>query len=657
MTTVSGKSKQELMDIIISDTEVSNLLDNEISIKVIQNVLKTFVDVVAHTLGPYGTSNLIQPVNHSIATIFSTKDGFEAINNLRFSEPIPNGIRDSLKDLAYHMQKTIGDGTTSGYPILYSLYSQLVSAYQKELKSISPAGICNILDLVFDYFDKNVFNNKDNGYFVDFTDKTDEEKIEIISKVAAIAANNDYRIAETVSKLFSNKLKSGDETGVDIKLNQEEEDVIEDIAGFELMYGFTDEAFSNQPDKMSLIFEDCAFLVIRGKILNTDKQTVTKIIQGVTDGIIGGETYEQFHKRPLIICADSFSENIIAHVLAMKQGQMYTRKPIDPTRPYDIEPVEFPVALFSMSCLQGNTESEKFYDFATAVGATVVDGVRDKLIFKDMDSYNGFRDSVVAKLGHAKRVEATVYGTRIFGGNGRKEEIEARIKHIEEVINSQHANTTYGISLTPVNDLRSRIAMLSNKMSRIKIGGINAKEKARRRTVYDDVIRSIQSTIREQGYTLGGNVTIPWYIEKNLEKITQDIMQIVNDQRVNICVASPTYTEELKSVITSLLVIICRAFRSSYTYTLLNAYNNDSIHVTEMTNSCYKGDKPVNYNLLTGKYANLEESELIVPKNTDLEIMRAVFTITKDLITSGSILMYNPADTKFKDYLSAFGKA
>lgn len=657
MVTVSGKSKEELMQIIIDDTKVSNLLENKVSIEVIKNVLRTFVDVVGHTLGPYGTSNLIQPVNHSIATIFSTKDGFEAINNLRFSEPIPNGIRDSLKDLAYHMQKTIGDGTTSGYPILYTLYSKLVEAYSKDLSKISPAGICNILDIVFEYFCKNVFNNKDNGFYVDFSDKTDDEKISIISKVAAIAANNDYRIAETVAKLFSNKLKSGDETGVDIKLNQEEEDIIEDIAGFELMYGFTDEAFANQPDKMSLIFEDCAFLVIRGKILNTDKQVITQIIQGVTDGVIGGEPYPNFHKRPLIICADSFSENIIAHILAMKQGQIYTRKAIDPTRPYNIEPVEFPVALFSMSCLQGNTESEKFYDFATAVGATVVDGVRDKLIFKDMDTFNGFRDSVVAKLGHAKRVEATLYGTRIFGGNGKKEEIDARVKHIEEVINSQHANTTYGISLTPVNELRSRIAMLSNKMSRIKIGGINAKEKARRRTVYDDVIRSIQSTIREQGYTLGGNVTIPWYILKNYDKIVDDIVKIIIDERVNICVASDDYNTELKNIVGSLLNIIGIAFKTSYKTTLLNAFNDNFSHVDTIDDQCYNQSVPANYNLLTGKCENLSKSELIVPKNTDLEIMRAVFTITKDLITTGSILMYNPADTKFKDYLSAFGKA
>ena len=657
MVTVSGKSKEELMNIIISDTEVSNLLDRQVSTKIIQNILDIFVKVVSHTLGPYGTSNLIQPVNHSIATIFSTKDGFEAINNLRFSEPIPNGIRDLLKDLAYHMQKTIGDGTTSGYPILSSLYNQLVSAYGTTLKNISPAGICNILDLVFDYFEKNVCNNKDNGYFVDFSNMTNEEKIEIISKVAAIAANNDYRIAETVSKLFSNKLKSGDETGVDIKLNQEEEDIIEDIAGFELMYGFTDESFANQPDKMSLIFEDCAFLVIRGKVLNTDKQVITKIIQGVTDGVIGGEPYENYHKRPLIICADSFSENIIAHVLAMKQGQIYTRKVVDPRRPYDAEGVEFPVALFSMSCLQGNTESEKFYDFATAVGATVVDGVRDKLIFKDMDSYNGFRDSVVAKLGHAKRVEATLYGTRIFGGNGKKEEIEARIKHIEEVINSQHANTTYGISLTPVHELRSRIAMLSNKMSRIKIGGINAKEKARRRTVYDDVIRSIQSTIREQGFTLGGNVTISWYIYKNLDKIAQDIVKTIIDERVNICVASSDYENELNNIVLCLLAIICEAFKASYRFTLLNAFNDNYDHVNKIDQKCYHEDLPQNYNLMTGKFEDLSKSELIVPKNTDMEIMRAVFTITKDLITSGSILMYNPADTKFKDYLSAFGKA
>ena len=39
MVTVSGKSKEELMNIIISDTEVSNLLDRQVSTKIIQNIL------------------------------------------------------------------------------------------------------------------------------------------------------------------------------------------------------------------------------------------------------------------------------------------------------------------------------------------------------------------------------------------------------------------------------------------------------------------------------------------------------------------------------------------------------------------------------------------------------------------------------------------
>ena len=52
MVTVSGKSKEELMNIIISDTEVSNLLDRQVSTKIIQNILDIFVKVVSHTLGP-----------------------------------------------------------------------------------------------------------------------------------------------------------------------------------------------------------------------------------------------------------------------------------------------------------------------------------------------------------------------------------------------------------------------------------------------------------------------------------------------------------------------------------------------------------------------------------------------------------------------------
>ena len=649
--------------IIERDIQVSNYIDRNDSYVIIERIIREMVNVVGHTLGPYGTSNLIQPIDGKPATIFSTKDGFEAINNIRYSEPLPSAVRDSLKDLAYHMQKTVGDGTTSGYPIMHTIYKKIISALSDNtniLSIVSPVGICNLLDAVLEYFNENIFHNA-TEYVRDFSQSTDEEKLEIIRKIAAIAANNDYQIAKTVTDLFANKLTAGEELGVDLQMNQEEEDIIDPISGFELMYGFTDEGFATEPDRMSMIYEDVAILVIKGKVHNTDKETITDVIKAITDGTIGGQRYESFHRRPLIICADSFSENIIAHVLAMKNGQLYTRRASDPNNPFDAEVVKFPVALFGMSCLQGNVEQEKFYDFATAVGATPVDAVRDKLQFPGINTKEGLRDTLMAKLGHAERVEATMYGAKFFKGNGKKEEIEARIKYIEDTINSQHANTTYGISLSPIQDLRSRIAMLNGKMSRIKIGGINIKEKQRRRTVYDDVVRSVQSAIRYQGYTLGGNINISWVLhnEKSLNEITEKIANKLINERKNIFLSVDS-TEDVKttmqSIVKSILILIGESFLTSYKYTMLNAFNNNEKKVEEIIENLLSKDKPHNLNLLTGEIKGIEDSELIVPLKTDVELMRGIFTVVKDLTTVGSILMFNPIDTKFKDYFRLFNK-
>lgn len=658
----SIKTKESYEKQIIDEASVSNYMSESATKKIILSVLKDFSDIVGHTLGPSGGYNLIMnPYGQS--TIFSTKDGFEGMFRIRYAESAANCIRDLLKEVANYMLRAVGDSTTSGYPIIYTLFKELqdLMANDSDFEYVSFAGVVNILEEIQEYFRKNVFTNKES-FICDFRSYSDDLKKEFLRRVATISANNDLQIADTIVSVFENKLEPGEEVAVAFEINNEEDDIIEQHSGFELPFGFSDSGFANQNDAISLIFEEPTFLLINGIVNNSDKITIDKVIRGVCDGVFGDTRFKDWNRHPLVIVADSFASDIIAHVLAMKNGIAY-QDPVTGT------PVLYPVALVATSLLQGAQEKERFIDLATAIGATPVDGIKGKIQFKNIDTQIGFTQHVIPLLGKAKRLDATMYSMKILEGHGDPEKIEARIEYINKAIDSKHANTSYGIDLTPVDILRERSAMLRSKMSRIRIGGINLKEKRRRQTVYDDVLRSVQSTIKSSGFTLAGNVNITWstYTEERRKPIVEKIAQQIIEKKKNVCPKSLetdseyNYETYLKIIIDKILFAVHKGFSASYKRSFINAFSKEDV-ANKLFIKCMEFDKPTNYNLLSGEFKSIDykdlinSSELLVPSNTDPELMRAVFTVLVDLLTCGGSVTFYPLNMNFKDYMNALKK-
>lgn len=657
-----------------SECIVTNIIPAHRMKRIFKLVLQYFEDTVGHTLGPRGTYNMIMNP-FMLPRVYDTKDGNDGNNALKFSEATPNCIKDTILEVTRFMQKRVGDGTTSGYPILKVLYNQIQDKLDEDevFKTVSAGGLECIFDEIYSYFEKNIFFNYDICA-AKLEKFTDEEKIDIIKMIASISANNNPDIAKNVSEMFINKLKAGEETGVDImvKVEDDDNDEIEVRAGFQLPYGHNDETFANQADGMTLKFEKPAFLFIRGIVADSDKEVITTLIRGITDGVFGSAKTDfirskKFPTHPLIIVADSFSSNMIAHVSAMANGQMFARpNPDDPER--GGEPIHFPVALMSMRCLQGNPEKEKFYDLVCATGGTPIDGVRDKILLPDINTPESFYKHIYPKLGIADEYVGTLYSAKIIGGKGDENSIGERVKYIQKQIESvskSKQHFTGSLLLDPAEEYYSRIAMLKTNMSRIKVGGINDKIKRRRRAVYDDVVRAVQSTIRKDGFILGGNVNVTWALgtkEKRAE-ICKIITNTLIEKKFNIVPMLPETTIEerdtsIYKIVESTLDSIFEAFKASYKLSLENAFRDKDI-TERLYNECINKEKPYNYNIITGEYKSLDLeniesncSSLLVPINTDAEIMKVTFSTLIELITVGAGLAYYPTNIAFEDYIS-----
>lgn len=648
---------------VLKDAQISNRFSNKASIALIKMVLNDFDTVVGHTLGPMGGNNLIlNPYGHP--TAFSTKDGYESMVKIRYAETAANNIRDIAKEIANYMVNKVGDSTTSGYPILNTLYSKMIDLLENDpsFKNISPVGVMNILNEVQEYFKSEIFTNEKYSLF--FDKLTDDQKIELLNRVATISANNDRQIAESVVQLFMNKLKSGEEGAVALTMNEGENDVIENISGFELTYGLYDQEFANQPDQMSLIFENPVFLTVNGPLMNTDIDTIDKVIQMICKGVINHRKNPDWTGRPLVIVADSFAANLVSHILAMKKGQLYMNPNTNTPETYD-------VSLMAMSHMQGAAEREKFYDFITLIGATVIDTQKNKLELGNLNDLNTMR-SIIAKLGRADSYDATLYGAKIIGGKGDEEKIQERVKYIQKQIDSQHSNSSYGLDLTPIDVLRERMSAVQAKMSRIKIGGINLKEKRRRLTVYDDVVRAVQSSIKRFGCTLGGNIAVSWtlYNKERREPIVNNIVKSLIDKQKNIMSIPVEFIENknpsqelaiISEIVDKILKVLGESFSSSYKKSFLNAYKKEE-DVDFIYKKCMESEVPVNFNLINGELKGIDSkdvlnsSKLLVAGNTDYELMRVIFSVLEDFILTKNTITFYPLNMSFSDYLNALRK-
>lgn len=676
---------------ILASSQTSNLLYEPMTHSIIDSVFRTIVDSVSHTLGVYGRNSLIISAENQSTFIRASKDGRDNAKEVRWDNEIPTHVAGLIRGIINHMQTTVGDSTTSGLPIAYSLYKNLYNGLKKKQKtelSISPAGISNILEEIENYFDKNLFNKEDiednNPYqrIINWSDK--EQKISILSRVGKTSANGNGKIANKVASLFKNKENEYD-TYVQLEASPllGTEDTIVDEKGFELDSGMLSKAFSTEADGMTAIHENARIAVFSGPILDSDKDVFIQMITGITYGAVRGVRVRDAKDcEPLIIIADGFSPSIEALALRFKSGVEASKQefvfdnagkkiPVpgsDPKNPkYLTKEVPFyaPIVLMRMDNKYEDNK-ELLQDLRTAVGAGTFETLADKLTVNvDLTKKDIFEKTILFNLGKCSKFTATPQSCAILGGVGHKDAVESRINLLEKEYQSYMTNSKLKPSTVQSNAMRRRISMLKSSIGKIVVGGANATEKETKLSVYDDVVRSIRTTIINNGVALSGNLGVVHYIKYNIDKITEDISKILIDDSMNVCLGNKE--EDVKKLVKLILEMVSSAFETSYKRSLLNALSTSDEEdtlavekVDEIYNKCLvNSEYPQAYNLSTDKYESLNDFEnctLLVPRNTDKELMYCIFSVIKQFITTEKMITLAPLSIDLKALMSAFNE-
>ena len=69
-----------------------NILKNDAVVNEIKKISAAAETAIAHTIGPYADNTLVQTYYTREVPVYNTRDGYTILQNMKFTQPIPNAI-------------------------------------------------------------------------------------------------------------------------------------------------------------------------------------------------------------------------------------------------------------------------------------------------------------------------------------------------------------------------------------------------------------------------------------------------------------------------------------------------------------------------------------------------------------------------------------
>lgn len=649
-----SKFTGDFSDMAISDigfgkneykTSKPNILKNDAVVDEILNISAAAETAIGHTIGPYADGTLIQTQPDRNVPVYYTRDGFTILQNMKFTQPIPNGIFKIIREASEYMQSEVGDSTSSGIPIQHALLKKYIEIFNdtKQGKwTFSPVGIKNITNICVKNIIEGITDNK--AYQKKFPEpnadgtysKEDEDDIiKWLTKVATISANNDYVTGQQIAELYRDKLDG--RGNVIVTMSKTEEEYSEGTNAFIVPVGPLDESrMNNSADHFTWEADKPLVAMFDGMLLETDLPALKQIVESVAFDF----------KQPLLLVASSYNYNIAQYLRECIEGTRYNELGEDIADPKS-NPAAKPHKLNICAIILKNKEIEeqfRFSDLRLMTKSHPFSTELTKMTELSPDK-NVRKQQLENMLGTCEHISSGKAETNFIGCKPDTEEFDALIKDLksqaEKLKRIKHHRTDY-----TADDLFGRIDNLQARTTFYYCGGRSEKTKLSRRLVVEDAAAAVAAAIKSGGVSIGGNMAICHYIYNNFYELTDRVLDDIYKIKINITAAENF--DNLKHIVEVILEAIEFAFGNAYRYALYNMYR-DSTKAFKKWEECITSDSPVIYNIMSNQMEpfNCLDSEkcttLIVPRNTDKCLLNIITETVSDLINVGNMItLFSP---------------
>ena len=424
------------------------LVFNEVARKGLEAGVNKLADVVKVTLGPKGR-NVVLEKKWGAPTI--TNDGVTIAKEVDLEDPYENMGAQLAKEVASKTNDVAGDGTTTATVLAQAMVNEGMKAVATGVNPMEvKRGMLEASKAVTDFiagFSKSIGGKEE------------------IAQVASISAA-DTEIGETIAGAMD---KVGQDGVITVEEGQTFGMELEFTDGMQFDKGFISPYFVTDADRQEAVLENPYILIVNSKI--TAVNDLLPLLEKVMNS-----------GKPLLILAEDVEGEALATLVVNNLRGTFKS-----------------VAVKAPGF--GERRKAMLQDIAILTGGEVIS---EELGLKT-------ENTTVDMLGEAARVVVKKDATTIVDGNGKKADVEGRVKQIQSEIDESDADWDK-------EKLQERLAKLSGGVAVVKVGAATEVELKEKKMRIEDALAATRAAV-EEGIVAGGGVTLI-RAQDSIEKIS-----------------------------------------------------------------------------------------------------------------------------------------
>jgi chaperonin GroEL len=519
----------------------------------VRSGLKEGVDKLANavkvTLGPKGRNVILQK---QFGVPHITKDGVSVAKEIELEDPIENIGAQLVKEVASKTADQAGDGTTTATVLAQEIFSLGVKnvtagANPMDLKR----GIDDAVRIVVSELEK-----------IAKPINTSKE----IEQIATISANNDSSIGAMIAEAMD---KVGKDGIITVEEAKGTETSVKTVEGMQFDKGYLSPYFVTNQESMEAELES-PYVLIYDKRISAMKEILPLL-----------ESTAQTGKPLLIISEDLDGEALATLIVNKMRGTL------------KVAAVKAPAF--------GDRRKEILQDIATITGGTVI---TDELGLS-------LEKVTLNQLGKAEKITIDKDTTTIINGDGKSEDIKARIDLIKNQI--EKSTSDYD-----KEKLQERLSKLAGGVAILYIGATTEVEMKEKKDRVDDALHATRAAVAEGIIPGGGTALIR--AQTALEQIKVDVS---DDYHTGILIVRKAIEAPLRTIV-----------------------QNGGGSAEVIINEVKGGRGNMGYNARTEKFEDLVVAGIIDPTKVTRLALQNAASIASLLLTTECVVASSKEDEK-----------